>query len=74
MVNSLITQIQASSPDNSPIEYAFVNQGIMTNTIYEFRIETLEKNNCTYGVISLAKNFNTTGNYYREVCFILDFK
>ena len=62
-INSLVTQIQATS--KSFIKYSFVNNGILTDLIYEFKIESLS----SYGIIRMAKNLNVTKNYFREVNF-----
>lgn len=64
MHDSLVTEIQAYSPDLSKVEYFFVNGGHLKKYIHEFKIETLN----SYGRITLNANINRRENLFREVC------
>ncbi len=60
---SLISQVQAYSPDLSKVEYWFVSNNRLRSYIYEFKIETLD----SYGRIVLNENINRSTNLFREV-------
>jgi len=60
---SLITEIQAYSPDLSRVEYFFVNQNRLNKNLFEFKVETLE----SHGRIVLNSNIDRNFNLFREV-------
>lgn len=60
---SLVTEIQAYSPDLSNVEYWFVDKNRLRSYIYEFKIETTP----SFGRIVLNENINRSVNLFREV-------
>lgn len=62
---SLVTEIQAYSPDMSDVQYWFVDKNRLRSFIYEFKIETTP----SFGRIILNENINRSVNLFREVNF-----
>ena len=60
-VNSLIIQAQATIANNWPISYSFVYEGLFTNSLFEFYINT------TTGMITLNKPLSLSVATLREV-------
>ena len=63
-INSLVTTVRAelSIPDQNSIQYSFVDQGCLTDRVFEFYIKSTDS-----GQIYVGKKLNRSVNLFREV-------